>query len=306
MTGAGRGRTLAVTMLAPMIWGTSYYVAAEFLPPGRPILAGALRALPAGLLLTAIGGRLPGRGWRLRAAVLGVANFAAFFTLLFVAAYRLPGGVAATLGAAQPLVVTLAGIVVLARVPTRASIVAAVAGLGGVALVVIGPSAALDPIGVAAGLGGAASMALGTLLVQRFGRPVSLVSFAGWQLLAGGVLLVPLALVVEGVPDRLSGENVLGFTYLAVAGGIVAYLLWFRGIERLGAPVATFLALLSPVVATIVGFVVQGASLSPVQLLGMGVVFASVLTGTRAAAAPRAVVPSPLAPPPAEDRPLAA
>jgi len=276
--------TVAVTALGPAIWGTTYVVTTELLPPGRPILAAALRALPAGLLLTAIGGRLPTAGWRAKTVLLGSLNFALFFTLLFTAAYRLPGGVAATLGAAQPLIVTLAGALVLGRIPSRTSVAAAVAGMGGVALVVLGPAAALDALGTAAGLGGAVSMAMGTLLVQRFGRPVPLAAFAGWQLLAGGVLLVPVALVVEGVPRSLSAANVAGYAYLAVLGGIVAYLLWFRGIERLGASSAAFLALLSPVVATVVSFV-QGASLTAVQVLGMAVVFGSVAVGTRAGAA---------------------
>ena len=123
-------------------------------------------------------------------------------------------------------------------------------GIGGVAVLVLDAGAHLDTVGVAAGLVGAASMATGTTLIQRWGRPTSALAFAGWQLAAGGVLLVPLAIVFEGIPDSLDGRNVLGYTYLAIVGGALAYALWFRGIELLGAQRATFLSLLSPVVAT--------------------------------------------------------
>ena len=42
---------LATTALAPATWGTTYAVTSELLPSGRPLLSGALRALPAGLAL---------------------------------------------------------------------------------------------------------------------------------------------------------------------------------------------------------------------------------------------------------------
>ena len=41
----------ALTALAPAIWGSTYLVTTEFLPPDRPLLAGMIRALPAGLYL---------------------------------------------------------------------------------------------------------------------------------------------------------------------------------------------------------------------------------------------------------------
>jgi drug/metabolite transporter (DMT)-like permease len=78
----------------PAVWGTTYIVTTELLPPGRPLLTAALRALPAGLLLLAVTRRLPHGDWWWRAAVLGTLNIGAFFALLFISAYRLPGGVA--------------------------------------------------------------------------------------------------------------------------------------------------------------------------------------------------------------------
>ena len=98
-------RIHAATGLAPAIWGTTYLTTTQLLPAGRPLLAAVLRALPAGLVLIAISRRLSDGIWWWRALVLGALNIGAFFALLFVAAYRLPGGVAATIIAAQPLLV---------------------------------------------------------------------------------------------------------------------------------------------------------------------------------------------------------
>ena len=42
---------LLLTALAPLIWGSTYLVTTEFLPPERPLTAAVLRVLPAGVLL---------------------------------------------------------------------------------------------------------------------------------------------------------------------------------------------------------------------------------------------------------------
>jgi probable blue pigment (indigoidine) exporter len=95
------------TSLAPLVWGTSYLTTTELLPPHRPLLAAAGRALPAGLLLLAVTRRLPVGEWWWRSAVLGGLNIGAFFALLFVTAARLPGGIAAVLTASQALLVVV-------------------------------------------------------------------------------------------------------------------------------------------------------------------------------------------------------
>jgi probable blue pigment (indigoidine) exporter len=101
----------------------------------------------------------------------------------------------------------------------------------------------------------------------------------GWQLTAGGLVLLPVAALVEGPPPGLSASNVAGLAYLSLVGCALAYTLWFHGIERLPAPSVSLLALLSPVVATLLGRVLLDQALSPLQLLGVSVALAAVLLG---------------------------
>ena len=82
----------ALTALAPIAWGSSYYVTAHFLPPDRPLFGAAVRALPVGLAMLAFARRLPSGDWWWRAGVLGILNIGAFFPLIFLAGYHLPGG----------------------------------------------------------------------------------------------------------------------------------------------------------------------------------------------------------------------
>ncbi|MBE3011590.1 EamA family transporter [Microbispora sp. NEAU-D428] len=298
---SGVAGTLALTALTPLAWGSTYAVTTEFLPPDRPMFTAVMRALPAGLVLLVIGRVLPRGVWIWRAAALGVLNIGAFFPLLFLAAYRLPGGVAAVLGAVGPLFALVFAALLLAERPTVRKVLAGLLGLLGVGLVVLRAEARMDMVGVLAGLAGAASMSAGTVLTKRWGRPegVGALALTGWQLTAGGLLLIPVALLVEGAPPALSGENLLGYAYLGIVGTALGYWIWFRGISRLPATSVAFLALLSPVSAAVIGWAALGQALSPVQLLGMVLALGGTLLGQapagpsrRAAAPPEPVRPA--------------
>ncbi|MEM8641523.1 MAG: EamA family transporter [Cyanobacteria bacterium P01_G01_bin.54] len=275
------GFDILLTALAPMAWGTTYIVATEFLPPGHPLLVAALRSLPIGMLLTIALRRLPQGIWWWRILILGGLNIGIFQALLFVAAYRLPGGVAATAGAIQPLLVVLFAWLILQEKPAKLAIMVAIAGFVGVGLLVLSPGAKLDGVGILAALAGAASMGLGTVLTKRWQPPVPVLVFTAWQLVVGGALLLPLALVLEGPFTTLSKTNFQGLMYLGIVGTGLAYLLWFRGIARLKASAVSYLGLMSPVMATVIGFVWLQETLTPTQLLGIGIIFMSVLWGQR-------------------------
>ncbi|WP_408896919.1 EamA family transporter [Nocardioides sp. R1-1] len=277
----GRAGLTALTALAPAVWGTTYLVTTELLPPGHPLYAGLLRALPAGLLLLLVLRRLPEGVWWWRSLALGALNIGIFFPLLFVAAERLPGGVAATVGAVQPLLVLALALPLLGERPTAARAGWAVAGVGGVALVVIGPDASVDPVGLLAGLGGALSMAAGVVLTRRWGRPDGVGSpvLVSWLLTAGGLVLLPATLLVEGAPPAIDVPAAGGYLWLGAVGGLAAYLLWFRGLGSLPVVATALLGLLSPVVAAALGWLVLGEALRPLQLVGFALALAAILGG---------------------------
>ncbi|MFG3143521.1 EamA family transporter [Streptomyces sp. NPDC048243] len=284
----------ALTALAPVSWGSTYAVTTEFLPADRPLFTAALRALPAGLLLLALARVLPRGVWWGKAAVLGALNIGAFFPLLFLSAYRLPGGMAAVVGSIGPLFVAGLSVLLLADRPTLRTLLTGVAAALGVSLVVLKAAGALDPVGVLAALASTASMSAGTVLTKRWGRPdgVGPLALTAWQLTAGGLLIVPVALAVEGAPPALDGRAVGGYLYLALANTAVAYWLWFRGIGRLTATQVTFLGPLSPLTAAVIGWAALGQTLTPLQLAGTGLAFGATILGqlrTREPAAAAAV-----------------
>jgi probable blue pigment (indigoidine) exporter len=270
-------------VLAAVIWGSTYVVTTELLPPDRPLLASLLRALPAGLLLVLWQRQLPQGHWWWRAAVLGTLNIGLFFYCLFVAAYHLPGGVAALVMSCQPVLVMLLSVFLL-REPLRARpMVAAGIASCGVALLVSVQQASLSVIGIVAGLCAAMSMALGIVLSKRWPKPasISLVTFTGWQLLAGGLLLLPIALWQEGLPAQISLRNLAGYGYLCLIGAVLAYLLWFRALQRLPAVTVSFLTFTSPVSALAFGYVVLNQVLTLQQAAGALAILAAIILAQR-------------------------
>jgi probable blue pigment (indigoidine) exporter len=271
-----RANDLLITAMAPVIWGSTYLITTQYLPADYPLTVAMLRALPAGLLLLLIARKLPNGIWWLKILLLGALNFAIFWWLLFVSAYRLPGGVAATVGAIQPFIVILLARVLLGSPIRSLAILSAIIGLAGIAVLILTPQATLDPIGILAGLAGAISMALGTVLSRRWQPPVSLLTFTSWQLIAGGLLLLPFAMWFEPALPPLSDKNLLGFIYLGLIGGAVTYLLWFRGLARLEPSSVSTLGFLSPITAVVLGWLLLEQSLSVLQCAAVVIVFISV------------------------------
>src|SRR3989344_4665387 len=212
------------TALGPGIWGSTYIVTTELLPPDRPFTAALLRTLPAGLLV-----------------VMG---------LVWALDHRRPPGLALAAGAL---------------------------GVLGMAALLLSPGARWDMVGVAAALVGTVCMAAGTFWSRRWRSDLPVLAFTGWQLLAGGIMLAPVAWVVDPPLPALSATQVGGYVYLSLAGALLASALWFRGIARLPSVAVSSLGLLSPVTAVLLGWVLLGQAMTGVALGGMLVVLASIL-----------------------------
>ncbi len=278
-------RDTVLTAIAPCIWGSTYIVTTELLPANHPLTAAVVRVLPVGMIMIAMTRALPKGHWWWRLMVLGLLNIGIFQALLFVAAYRLPGGVAATVIATQPLAVVMLSRTILRVQHTRLTWFAAIFGLVGVGLVVLSPSAQLDTPGVIAALTGAVSMALGTVLTKRWISPLPVVAFTAWQLIFGGIFLLPLAMIFEESVRTVTLNNIVGYAYLGIIGTGLTYALWFWGIRRLHASAVSILGLLSPIVAALLGYLMLHQRLSITQMIGGLLVLGSVWTGQRQSAA---------------------
>ncbi|MFE0102391.1 DMT family transporter [Streptomyces sp. NPDC059009] len=268
-----------ITAVAPVAWGTNYYVTHEFLPPDRPLYGAAIRALPAGLLLLAVARARPYGAWWWKSLVLGVLNMGGFFALVYVAAQLLSTSAASTVMATSSLVMALIAWALLGERPRLPLLAGASVGVGGVCLMLLTGDVAADPLGVLASVAAMLLSSLGYVLAKRWGREVPVLASTSWQLIAGGLVLVPLAVAVEGAPPALDGAAVLGFGYVSVVATALAFAAWFAGLRHLPAATVGLVGLLNPVTGVLLGTVVAGDTLTLHQGGGLILVLGGILLG---------------------------
>lgn len=279
---------ILITAIAPVAWGSTCFVTQAFLPASHPLWGGLLRALPAGLLLLAWTRRLPRGSWWWRAAVLGTLNVGGFFVLIYIASTRLPSSIASSLMSTSALAMLLFAWVLLGSRPRLVSVTGGVVGVVGVVLMTGGDARAIDPFGIAASLGAMTASSVGFVLTTRWGGDIPPVRMAAWQLMAGGALLLPVALLVEGPPPPVSPSSALAFGYAAAVATALAYAAWFTGLKRLSPGVVGIVGLLNPVTGVALGVLLAGEAFGVPQAAGFVLVLAGLGLGLarRPAAAP--------------------
>lgn len=279
-----RWRWILVTAIAPIAWGSGYVVTRQLLPADAPLWGGVLRALPAGLIVLLLARRLPRGSWWWRSLVLGTLNVGGFFVLVYVAGQRLPSSLAATLMSTSAACMLLFAWLLLHRRPRVAAVAGAVVGLVGVAVMLGFDADGADPWGIAASLGAMVASSVGFVLTSRWGSDVPALSMTAWQLIGGSIVLVPVAVLVEGAPPVLTAPSAIGFAYLTLVATALAYVAWFSGLRRLSPGVVGVVGLLNPVTGVVLGVLVAGEAFGAAQAIGVALVLAGVVIG---AAPPR-------------------
>lgn len=274
-------RWLPVAAIAPVLWGSTYYVTRHALPADSPLWGGVLRALPAGIVLLVLARRLPRGSWWWRSLVLGTLTVGAFFALVYVAAQTLPSSIASTVMALGPVVMMLAAWVLLGRRPLLRAVLGGLLGVLGVAVMLLGggDGAGLDPRGIGASVAAMLMSSIGYVLANRWQGEVEVLPLTAWQLVAGALVLLPVAVAVEGAPPALDRTAVLGFAYVSLAATAVANVAWFAALRHLGPSTVGLVGLLNPVTGVLLGTVLAAEVLTWRQALGIVVVLAAMALG---------------------------
>ncbi|MEU3776578.1 EamA family transporter [Streptomyces sp. NPDC032472] len=268
-----------VTAAAPVAWGTNYYVTRAFLPAGHPLYGAALRALPAALLLLAVARRLPSGSWWWKSLLLGLLNMGGFFALVYVAAQRLPTSAASTVMATAPLVMMLIAWALIGERPGARQLAGAAVGVAGVSLMLLTAAVPVDAVGALASVCAMAMSSLGYVLAKRWSAGVDVLASTAWQLLGGGLLLLPFAVLIEGAPPAVDAPALLGFAYVAVVATALAFAAWFAGLRRLPAATVGLLGLLNPVTGVLLGTAIAGETLTGQQLCGVALTLTGIFLG---------------------------
>lgn len=252
----------------------------------NPLQAVWLRIVGAVLILIVCGAALRRRGligvlWRNRGlvTVYGLVAVAGCQALYFVAASRLPVGVAILLEFTGPVLVVGWVRLVRRRPVARVSLAGvAVAMAGLVCVVQVWSGVHLDPVGIAAGLGAGTGNAAFFLLIDRLTGAVDPLALNLGGMIVAVVALLPLAAPWSAPWAVLARDVPLGHGsaapgWLLAASVIlvstsIAYLAGAAAVQRLSAPAAAGLAYVEPASAAVIAWAALGERLNPVQIVG--------------------------------------
>lgn len=306
---AGRGRVvpasasvkragIALAVFSSFCFGASGSLGKALIGGGfAPLEAVWLRMAGSALVLVPLALAVRGRGglrgarrhwpWLLAYGVTGVAGCQALY---FVAASRLPVGIAILLEFTGPVLV-LAWTRVVRRTPVHpTAAVGVMVALAGLAVVVqVWSGLRLDPLGLLAGLGAAACQAAYFLLVERMEGADPLVMTAAGAVV--GTLLLAVAAAPWAMPWHLLGEHVrlgghavpawLPALWLIAVSTVVAYLTGVAAVQRLSAPVAGAICYAEAVFAPLLAWGLLGERLTAVQITGGAIVLAGAFIAQR-------------------------
>jgi probable blue pigment (indigoidine) exporter len=108
---------------------------------------------------------------------------------------------------------------------------------------------------------------------------VDKLTLVSWQLVVGGLFLLPVAFMVEGAPPAIDAPAIGGFLWLGGVGTVVAYVCWFHGLSRMPAGSVSLIGLVNPVVGTLLGVAFAAEVFGWTHALGMALVLGGVLAG---------------------------
>ena len=177
----------------------------------------------------------PGLTWPSRLEFKRIAIFALLNTTIYLGAFvlalkQVSAGIGSLSTATNPLFITLLSAVWLRRVPRRTE-------LGGLGLGLIGVCVATYPLleeahatvpGLLILLVGMISVSAATVYYARFEWQLPTLVFNGWQVLIGGVLLLPFTLLFADFHAAHYDERFWASVFwLIVPVSVVALQLWF-------------------------------------------------------------------------------
>ncbi|MBV8036493.1 DMT family transporter [Roseateles sp.] len=277
-----------------LIWASTWHVILYQLDGSVPVLNSvAWRFALAALLLAALACwqglslRLPlwAHGWMM---ATGVVQYSGNYLSVYEAERHIPSGLVAVLFCLMVYGNALSGRLFFGQPVTRRFLAAASGGVLGVVLIFwpeiaatgARPTAAL---GLGLGLGAVAAACVGnvlTLTLTRRGLP--LVPVLAWSMGYGAAFLVTLSLASgAGLHFDWRASYVLSLLYLAVAGSVVAFVLYFRLAQAQGPARAALTGVVIPVIALVVSAVLEGWRVTPLALGGMLLCLASLYVAAR-------------------------
>ena len=286
--------------LVALIWGSTWWVITTQLaaiPAAWSVTIRFVLATPAMALLALITGKslkISGKAHRL-ALVVGVSQFCGNYMFVYEAERHLTSGIVAVMLGLLLVPNAVLGRFWLGQPITRRFLVGSAIAIAGIALLLVnearvgsagagGAGEGRVWLGVALAVGGlfAASVA-NVVQANETGRSVPMVSLLAWSMLYGTIIDAVLAWITTG-PPVLPRDPAYwaGTAYLALAGSVVTFPLYFTLVRQLGAGRAAYNGVASIVLAMLLSTLLEGYGWTALAVSGSALALAGLVIALRA------------------------
>ena len=281
-------RAIAAGIAFSIIWSSAFTSARIIVADAPPMLILALRYTISGGIAVGIALWL-GQTMRLTAAqwratlVFGVAQNSLYLGLNFWAMQTVEAGLASIIASTLPLWVGFASWILFQDRLGRLGSLGLLAGTAG-AMVIMGTriGAGGDLFGIALCVLGVLSLTAATLLVRSATSGGNLLMIVGLQMWAGGLPLAIVGGLTETWDVTWTLQLTAAFTYTLLMPGLVATVLWFWLVRRIGPVKAATFHFLNPFFGVAIAAILLDEALTAYDVLGVAVIMVGILLVQRA------------------------
>ncbi|WP_338446707.1 DMT family transporter [Pelagerythrobacter marensis] len=267
-------------LIVALIWGSTWYVITgqiHDVPPSWSVAYRFAIATPA-MFVVALAMRrslVVGRAGHLLALAVGLTQFCGNFNFVYRAELHLTSGVVAVMFGMLMVPNALFGRWLLGQQVTPRFLAGSAVAIAGIALLLL-HEARLSPLGgsvllgVALAVGGILSASIANVIqANETGRALPMASLLAWSMLYGTGFDVAIAWILAGPPVIPAAPAFwAGTVWLAIAGSVVTFPLYYTIVRQIGAGRAAYNGVLVIVVAMLISTLVEGYAWSPLAVAG--------------------------------------
>lgn len=276
-------RAILMGLAFAFMWSSAFTSARVIVEYAPPLTALAFRFLISGLIGIAIAymlgqsARLTRQQW-IGVLIFGVCQNALYLGLNFIAMQTIDASLAAIIASTMPLLVALVGWAFLGQRLRALGVAGLLAGVVGVTLIMGSRlQGGVDLYGLILCVIGVASLTIATLAVLGASSGGNVLMIVGLQMLVGSAVLWLPALVWETFDVQWTWQLAVAFTYTTIVPGLMATLVWFLLVGRIGAVKASTFHFLNPFFGVAVAYALLGEQLGPWDIVGVVIIAGGIL-----------------------------
>jgi len=266
-----------------VIWASAFTSARVIVQYAPPLYALTLRFFISGLIAVGIA-RMLGQSWALTrnqwiaVVVFGLCQNALYLGLNFVAMQTIEASLASIIASTMPLLVAFFCWVLWGEKIRPLGVAGLIAGLFGVALIMGARlQANVDPFGLVLCLIAVLSITAATLVMRGASSGGSFLMIVGLQMFVGSAALAVPAVMFETLVVDWTWQLGVAFLYTVLFPGVVATLIWFLLVDRIGATPAAVFHFMTPFFGVGIAAILLGEPLGPLDVVGVLIITAGIL-----------------------------